>query len=669
MQPPIGKPREHKWTWEPGRSLTCVQPGAMLCDWQAHLCFEVDGKCLTEPVPFVRPGSDQLSDSRLGARLLAADPADGPFAIAGLVENKASVAIRLRHLELVIGDALVGASGGRLSFFKNGYQSWTETRSFRAGETQRVPFPPAMVVLQDNPSNLPSHAGEYTSDMFAVLGNLDSGAYLLLGQGPSSHQMLSIQFQFPQAVQKPARLTLRWDFGGQEVAPGGQVSLDDVYFLLDVSASVVQDTYFGLVRRDSASRHDLPTGWCSWYYYYTRVSEPMLRRELATIRQRQVRWQYFVLDDGYETAVGDWLSVNAKFPSGLAALASEVRGSGLAPGLWLAPFIARRNSRLYREHPEWVLRDERGRPLVAGWNPNWGIDGLFYGLDTTHPAFQDQLRRWVRTMVHEWGFQYLKLDFAYGACLPAVACDRSLSPAERLSLGYQLIRETAGPRVFLLGCGSPLAPARGWVDAMRIGPDVAPYWFAKYRYHLTRDPHAVCTQFAIRNILNRCAMHRRLWINDPDCLLLRDRDTKLTADERRSLANVVAITGGMMVLSDQLDALPESAWATVELVERLARECDRGTTWALDQMEREMPELVYNSSGYLAVFNWKGQGVHKEVRLGDYLPAWKGHALLWEDAWTGETIQAPGGELDLGSLRRHSSRLLRMIQPDPNGFG
>ena len=50
-------------------------------------------------------------------------------------------------------------------------------------------------------------------------------------------------------------------------------------------------------------------------------------------------------------------------------------------------------------------------------------------------------------------------------------------------------------------------------------------------------------------------MHRRLWLNDPDCLMLRSRETSLTADERGALAAAIAASGGMMLISDDMALL------------------------------------------------------------------------------------------------------------------
>ncbi len=651
---------------QPEPAIRNTQHAIELRRWSSRLAYEVTGTGHEHSVALSfgevsTPGQTLLTaeSGELSLQLYLA--LSGHVQVSGMLQNRSAEDLALDRLTLVIGEVQLGVQPGRHTFFKNGYQSWTASRSFPVQAREMVSILHAMVVMQDNPRNMPSQEpGEFTSDMFAVLGNLDAPSFLLLGQAAGFRQFLYVRAHLTANGAGSHSLDLQFDFGGQVLAPGDQLQLDQVVLLGSDHANRIQDSYFELIRDKKEVGHQLPSGWCSWYHYYAKVSQQDLCENLAVACDRGVSWRYFVLDDGYESAVGDWLGTNDRFPDGLASVAEGIAAAGMTPGLWIAPFIVRRNSRLYRERPEWLLRNGQGKPVLAGWNPTWGLEGRFYGLDTTHPGFQERLRLWINTIVHEWGFRFLKLDFTYGASLYGLARDRSLSAAERLALGYRLIRETAGGDVFILGCGSPLSPAIGWVDALRIGPDVAPYWFAKYRYHLTRDPNALCTKFAIRSILNRCQMHRRLWINDPDCLLLRETDTKLTPDERMSLVNAVVITGGMHLISDRLCQLRSDVWEQMGEIERLARDCDRGRTWVLDYMEREMPEVVYNSRGYVGVFNFADQCAHRSVTLGRYLEGILPEEAQLVDVWNGDLFAVSAGVLEMGPMKAHSSRLLKL---------
>lgn len=572
--------------------------------------------------------------------------------------------VRLEKVLLQAATFVLGRNDARWSFFKNGYQSWSESRAFQADEVEHNSWFKPMNILQSNPRNPPKgESGAFTGEMFALLGNLDEKIFLLMGQGKRREQFIYVNAWLPNRKHKKASLELVYDFGGRTVDPGETVVLDEVWGSSGGSPGKLLDQYLESSARNHPLPEPSPAGWCSWYYYYTKISAETIRENLDQVIRYKPDWQVFVIDDGYQTAVGDWLCINKKFPQGLIDLAAQARSNGLRAGLWMAPFVARGNSLLFREHPEWVLRDARGKPQLAGWNPNWGLEGRFYGLDTTHPAFQAHLKEVIRTIVHEWGFNYLKLDFVYGACLPGGAYDSSLTAAQRLSLGYQLIREAAGEDVFLLGCGSPFGPAQGWVDGMRIGPDVAPYWDDPLRTRWTRDPHALCTRTAVRSILARSAFHRRWWLNDPDCLMLRDTETKLTEAERYTLAAAAAVTGGLLFFSDRLSALPEKTWESIGNILRIARACDGQPARALGFMESEFPAAAWNPAGYLAVFNFLDQEREVIIHPGDFL---EDGIELW-DVKGDCAFLLEQGTLNVGILPAHGTRLLSTIKPEHRG--
>jgi alpha-galactosidase len=50
-------------------------------------------------------------------------------------------------------------------------------------------------------------------------------------------------------------------------------------------------------------------------------------------------------------------------------------------------------------------------------------------------------------------------------------------------------------------------------------------------------------------------MHRTFWLNDPDCLLLRDKETDLTPNERELYALAAGALDNMVVVSDRLSLL------------------------------------------------------------------------------------------------------------------
>lgn len=65
----------------------------------------------------------------------------------------------------------------------------------------------------------------------------------------------------------------------------------------------------------------------------------------------------FQIDDGYQSATGDWLTIdNKKFPNGMKSVADKIHSTGMLAGLWLAPFGAEFTSKTATQHHDWLIR-------------------------------------------------------------------------------------------------------------------------------------------------------------------------------------------------------------------------------------------------------------------------------------------------------------------------
>jgi len=320
-------------------------------------------------------------------------------------------------------------------------------------------------------------------------------------------------------------------------------------------------------------------GWCSWYQYFHAVTEADILANLA----RSTEWPFdvFQVDDGYQRAIGDWLDTSPTFPSGLEALATQVTGAGYQAGIWLAPFLAAPDSQVATQHPDWLAQRRRTdgslSPLIVWQNPSWGggRGGLMYCLDTTRPEVTAHLEGVARSML-QLGYRYLKLDFTFAPSADGVWSDPSLTPAQRVRRGYAAIRAGAGPDAFILACGAPLSHVVGLVDGARIGQDVAPRWSLDpgdevVPGYLATQP---ATQLAWSSTAARAFMHRRLWLNDPDCLMLRTSRTLLRPEAAATWARAVGLSGGMALVSDDLALLDRPARALLDECLDLGRASD-----------------------------------------------------------------------------------------------
>ncbi len=649
---------------------------------------------------------------------LRCEPRADAWILQLTVENQSTGSLSIEELAPLwmgpTGQVRVGAGMDRWSVFRNGYQSWSGARAYRMDEIDRDPVLGFLRTTHTDARH-PSvgRAGALRSDLFTVVKNLRSGEALCLGFLDARHAFSAIRLDVRSDGLR--ELAAACDFDGIELAPGARLVSEPLWIAAGFDERALLAQYavtLGEVMQARVGAQP-PVGWCSWYYYFTGVTETDVLRNAEALAAKRARarpegrercspprnWAsvvrggalfqrgelagkpYVMVDDGWESAIGDWLAWNEKFPHGMPWLAERIRAAGFDAGIWLAPFIARPESRLFRDHPDWFVRAHaglhlwafdpstllrtclrqwsggearpRGRPRTAVWNPAWSLWRSAYALDTTHPEALDWLWRLARTLVHEWGYRILKLDFLFAAALPGERYDRGATRAQALRRGLEAIRSGAGEGAFLLGCGCPLGPAVGVVDGMRIGPDVAPFWSNWLSRWLLADRHGVATRNAIRNTLTRAFMHRRWWFNDPDCLMVRDTRTRLTRDEVQSLATVIALTDGMFVMSDAIDELPDERWVLLEQAYSLTG----GTPTAVDLFEADIPELLLCERGderLLGVFNFGEESSTRVVDVGRF-GLYEGEVI---ELWSGRHLAVQDGWIQLGAIPAHGCRLL-----------
>jgi alpha-galactosidase len=344
--------------------------------------------------------------------------------------------------------------------------------------------------------------------------------------------------------------------GGALLRAGERRALHSVALDEGDEPAELLEAWAARVGKEEEARVDAPfiVGWCSWYQYFEHVTERDVRANLALAGN--FPFDVFQLDDGYQHEIGDWLATNERFPAGVDGIAAAISDTGCTPGIWIAPFLAAPASELTGTHPEWLAGSPDADGFAIGmYNEPWG--GVMALLDTTRPEVLDHLERTTFALV-DAGYRYLKLDFTFAAAMPGRFADPTRTPAERVRAGFDAIRRGAGDETFIVGCGAPIGAVVGSVDAMRIGADVAPWWdlpAGRGEQLAGYEATVPSTHNAFVNTCTRSFMHRRLWSNDPDCVMLRTSGTDLAPDAAERWARTIGASGGLVLVSDDLALL------------------------------------------------------------------------------------------------------------------
>ena len=600
------------------------------------------------------------------------------------------------------GGIRITPTPGDLRFFSHGWQSWSFTGS--VGENERFPQSRLGPIMAPKHWNFgtprPHRPGQAVSDMFGVLGDTTHRLGVVAGSLSQSQAFTSLEAHLDHYA---PTLSVWQTLDDVRLAPGGVFTSDWTalsFFPLDGAEALTP--FLAAAARECQARPSVPApvGWCSWYQFFDSLRFRDLSENLDWIRTHrdQVALDWVQLDDGFEPLVGDWYQRKAGFPEDLRRITDAVRAAGSRPGIWLAPFVAHPRSRLAASHPEWLLRDRYGRPVHVGFS--WNT--FARALDLSRPDVVEFTAQLIQSAKQEWGFDYLKLDFLYAGALAGRRADRSRTRAQVLRDGLAALRQAAGDNALLVGCGCPMGSGVGVFDIMRVGPDVGPSWhpeFRRIRFPFRQEPEMPSVRNALRNAVTRAPLHGHWWVNDPDCVLLREPAASpraapsaakaaslqaprrkgdgvashLSYEEARTLATVVAMAGGSIVDSDDLPALPVDRLAWLQ---RILPPLP-GRAQVLDLWDETYPQLllrrltgVLGTWWLLAVINWDDKPLAREIELSRFAIEGAGglHCL---DFWGANYQRLGQGQPLQVALPAHGSAVFALRGPsrDPQWVG
>lgn len=347
--------------------------------------------------------------------------------------------------------------------------------------------------------------------------------------------------------------------------------------------SFVFDTWFDAMDITKTACAPM-NGWTSWYNYYQKINEAVILENLDNIRKADHKPGIFQIDDGFQTAVGDWLSIDAdKFPNGMKHMADSIKAAGMKAGLWLAPFVCEKRSHIFSEKKDWLLKDKNGKPVAAG--RNWSG---FYALDICNDEVREYIRQVFSVVLNEWGYDLVKLDFLYAVCLiPRRDKTRGTIMAEAM----QFLRECAGDKL-ILGCGVPLGSSFGLVDYCRTGCDVGLDWDDNaFMRLLIRE--RISTRNAIGDTIARRQLNGRAFLNDPDVFLLRNNNLKLNSAQKHTLFTVNYLFGSLIFTSDNTGGYDAAKW---ELFNMTGDTVSR-TIFRVEHYKNSLIEVFYEEDG------------------------------------------------------------------------
>ncbi len=147
----------------------------------------------------------------------------------------------------------------------------------------------------------------------------------------------------------------------------------------------------------------------TWEPFLHNINDKMIR-ELADAAA-ECGIEEFIIDDGWQDSYGDWGINRQKFPDGLKPVFDYIKSKGMKPGVWISLGAAESKSKVYKNHPEWLVRKADGTPISLHSDFDKMYDWETYSMCMT-TGWYDYIKGVILKMVKEYGLEYIKGDFA-----------------------------------------------------------------------------------------------------------------------------------------------------------------------------------------------------------------------------------------------------------------
>ncbi|WP_105614747.1 glycoside hydrolase family 36 protein [Vallitalea okinawensis] len=458
------------------------------------------------------------------------------------------------------------------------------------------------------------------SQYLTVLKSESTGQSILLGSIEPTQEFSSHNFICSRDEKNFESLSINVPLDNMTLSSDEEYNLGSVMISFEQDFKAIQ--HYAEISSQGLDKNwrQLPQlGWCSWYFFYENITQEKVLANAEIIKQYDLPLEVMLIDMGWEQRLGDWYA-NHKFSNGMKWMADQIKSYGLKPGLWLSPFWVEPRSEIHLNHPEWLLHDSSDKPIVFRCH----IDG--YIIDTSIPEAYQWITNVFKRVSKEWGFEVVKVDFLRAVAIYEQAQFKNpVSRAEALRLGMEAIRRGIGNDVTMIACGGQYGPTLDIADINRTSNDITAKW------------SSVRNTFK-KNIL-RYWMNKKWWVNDPDCIILRD-ETEGTPgyiaghkkDERGSFNNLEVETiidlfkalNGTFLLGDDLSQLSDDKLIIIkEALKNYNKESSGAVPRDLfNNLYPHILEKKINSTTHeVTIVNWReeSEGIQESWRLSELI--------------------------------------------------
>lgn len=304
--------------------------------------------------------------------------------------------------------------------------------------------------------------------------------------------------------------------------------------------------------------------------------------------------------EGLHGKIGDWDNLTSDFRGKIGFINRRIEHNGMIPSLAFSPFITEVGSETARLHPEWLTRELKSDSPLVCTEGNRKV----HVLDYTRSEVQDHLVKLLDLFRQQWGFKALHLRSFAPLFLPGKHSDMSLEGGHIMINTLKLIRECVGKDFFISAEEVPLITESGLISAVSL-----PYSISSRRKS-AREIHK-----GIRRILDHQYSGPYPWLFCSGPYPLPEEKEAIHPQAGESLRQMMLLNGGILNINQDLPSLSEDQKRELKDLIPSFRKFTDGRIHIFHSRERNSPCVVFNSTGYLGVFNLEKHKNHQNLNM------------------------------------------------------
>ncbi|MDC7232170.1 MAG: alpha-galactosidase [Spirochaetales bacterium] len=289
--------------------------------------------------------------------------------------------------------------------------------------------------------------------------------------------------------------------------------------------------------------------------------------------------------EGIHSKAGDWDNLHTDYRGKIGFINRRIEHNGMIPALGFEPVYAEMDSEIARLHPDWLAGNRKGEALILPLSRQRKV----YILDFTNPQVKEYLEESINIFKKQWGFKAFHLLGLNALLLPARHSDNSMESGRILYSALEFFRSVMGKDCFISARDVPFITEENFLD-------------------MIFSPSPPCRKNSAKEIAK--ALHRRFeidsfsrypWILNSGHYPLQDICSNRQAGE--SYRQMLLLNGGSLQLNQHLPDLDEPGKEELKQLINSFSKFSKGVTQLLECPRKNEASIVFNSSGYIGVFN------------------------------------------------------------------